>query len=298
VASSRQQGRPSFSPDARLAFNLDRSGALEIWTSDAGGSNATAVTAFGGAWTGSPRWSPDGRLIAFDSHGADGSRIFVGRSDGGPVTPVATGVDDSTMPAWSIDGKWLYFGGRIEGAEQIFKVPVEGGKATQLTRGGGFGPIVATSDGMRIYYTKMTEICSVSTAGHDERCLSGLPVLRPQFSGSWALSPEGVYFIGADMRRPGIDFFAFASGRIVRVVDLPGRPAPWGGPMALSPEGRRSQLDSCTLRLPVSRLEQRSSFQNIRHSILEQPRLHNRYWGCPPCVACLESLMPVGVALS
>jgi len=46
--------------------------------------------------------------------------------------------------------------------------------------------------------------------------------------------------------RPGIDFFDFTSGRVVPVTDLPGRPEPWGGPLALSPDGRRllySQLD-------------------------------------------------------
>ena len=37
------------------------------------------------------------------------------------------------------------------------------------------------------------------------------------------------------------------AGRIVRIVDLTGRPAPWSGALALSPDGRRliyPQLDS------------------------------------------------------
>lgn len=98
------------------------------------------------------------------------------------------------MPAWSIDGKWLFFDARIQGVEQIFKIPKEGGKATQLTSGSGFGPIRASSDGAKVFYTRKTEICSVSTEGHDEQC-APLPVLRPEFCESWTLSPDGLYFI-------------------------------------------------------------------------------------------------------
>jgi hypothetical protein len=74
----------------------------------------------------------------------------------------------------------------------------------------------------------------------------GLPPVNPQFTDAWGLSPTGIYFINPAPPRAGIDFFEFASASIVRVVDLPGRPAPWGGPLAISPDGRRllyPQLD-------------------------------------------------------
>jgi hypothetical protein len=90
------------------------------------------------------------------------------------------------------------------------------------------------------------EMYSVSTVGGDERRVSGLPPLPPQFLDAWALSPTGIYFINPGPPRAGIDFFEFASARIVRLVDLPGRPAPWGGPLAISPDGQRllyPQLD-------------------------------------------------------
>jgi hypothetical protein len=174
------------------------------------------------------------------------SGIYVVRSEGGPHRRVATGVDDSSQPAWSIDGKWLYFGGRIKGVFQIFKVPTEGGAAIQLTsEGGGFAP-QASADGARIYYTSERGIYSVSTAGGDERRVSRLPPPDPQFIDAWGLSPTGIYFINPAPPRAGIDFLEFGSGRIVRIVDLPGRPAPWGGPLAISPDGRRllyPQLD-------------------------------------------------------
>jgi hypothetical protein len=60
------------------------------------------------------------------------------------------------------------------------------------------------------------------------------------------MTAEGVYFINPDPARPRIEFFEFGSTRIVRLVDLPGRPAPWAGALALSHDGGRlvyPQLD-------------------------------------------------------
>jgi dipeptidyl aminopeptidase/acylaminoacyl peptidase len=208
------------------------------WISDADGSNASALTAFGGPLTGSPQWSPDGRLIAFDSRAEGRSNIYMVRADGGQLRRVNTGVSDSSTPIWSIDRKWFIFAATVGGAERIFKIPVEGGAATQITTGEGRNPRVS-SDGRRIYYHRLREvgIWSVSTGGGDERHLSGLPRVPIEFRGSWALSASGVYFINSEPR-PGIDFLDFASGKITRVVDVPGRPAPYTT-LALSPDGRR-----------------------------------------------------------
>ena len=245
ISSSRTQTRPAFSPDGhRLVFDSNRSGTQEVWISDADGSNPVPLTAFGGPQGGTPRWSPDGHSIVFDSHTDRGSSIHVAPAAGGQSRPVNIGIDSST-PAYSKDGRWFYFRGPMGGASQIFKVPIEGGQPIQLTMQGGYAPRRPSVDG-RIYYSREQEIWSVSDAGGDERRLTGIPLRPAEFNDSWGLSATGIYFINPDPPRPGIDFFEFGSARIVRVVDLPGRPAPWGGELALSPDGKRllyPQLD-------------------------------------------------------
>jgi dipeptidyl aminopeptidase/acylaminoacyl peptidase len=195
--------------------------------------------------TGSPKWSPDGRFIAFDSRAEGRANVYVVRPDGAQLRLVTTGVRDSSMPTWSIDGKWLYFVGIVDGAERIFKIPVEDGVATQITKGQGTRPVVS-SDGRRMYYSKRDEIWSVSTGGGDEQRLSGLPPVPEEFLwGGWTLSASGVYFINSKPRL-GIDFLDFRSSRVTRVVDLPGRPTPWTQ-LAISSDGRRllyAQTDS------------------------------------------------------
>ncbi|MGH9530901.1 MAG: hypothetical protein ACRD2Q_00810, partial [Terriglobales bacterium] len=60
---------PQFSPDGRrLVFASDRSGSREIWVCDADGQNAVRLTSMGAYLTGTPRWSPDGTWIVFDSY--------------------------------------------------------------------------------------------------------------------------------------------------------------------------------------------------------------------------------------
>jgi Tol biopolymer transport system component len=249
LSSSKTHGRASFSPDGRrLAFESTRSGTTEVWTSDADGSNATPLTAFGGPWTGHPAWSPDGRQIAFESKAEGRTAIYIVSSEGGPYRRLATGLNESSEPTWSIDGRWLYF----NGGTNLFKVPVEGGASTALTRGHGSSPRMSLLHPSRIYYSRIYRtdndvICSVSAAGGDEQCLSGLPPVRPEFSDSWELARSGVYFVNTTSPRPGIDFFEFASARIVRVLEIAGGPVPWGGRLALSPDGRRllyPQLDA------------------------------------------------------
>src|SRR5262249_33989132 len=129
--------------------------------------------------TGTPRWSPDGRWIAFDSRSNDWGRegnadIYLISAEGGQPRRLTTEPSEDVAPSWSRDGKWIYFGSTRSGSMQIWKVPVEGGQAAvQVTRQGGFEGF-ESKDGKLFYYAKgrnLPGIWQVAVGGGEEEFL-------------------------------------------------------------------------------------------------------------------------------
>ena len=111
---------PRFSPDgAVVAFVVIRPDVTEnvyrsaVWTVPADGSAPAAPLTAGEARDGRPRWSPDGRSLAFCSHrGEKGSQLLVLPMGGGEPRTVATSPEEIDDLAWSPDGRWLAFTAR------------------------------------------------------------------------------------------------------------------------------------------------------------------------------------------
>src|SRR5262249_28078970 len=68
ISSSRNDSQGDFSADGgKIAFISDRTGNPEVWICQSSGMDEMQLTSFGGPEVTTPRWSPDGRWIAFDS---------------------------------------------------------------------------------------------------------------------------------------------------------------------------------------------------------------------------------------
>ncbi len=213
---------PQISPDGKkLAFMSDRSGTMEIWTSDRDGSNAVQLTAVGGA--GTPRWSPDSEWIVFDAAGRSSSRIYkikLGTSEPQLLTPDEF---ENQCPSWSHDGKWVYFASTRSNAYQVWKVPANGGTAVQITKQGGHAAF-ESADGKILYYAKTAyanpEIWQVPAEGGPERLVS--PELRPFTWASWGVTNKGIVFAGpSGTGRPLIRLFELGwSHKMTTLGDL------------------------------------------------------------------------------
>jgi len=105
---------PSFSPDGEtLAFYATASGSQDIWLVPADGSGAPRQLTEGAAEADdprfTPRWSPDGRWIAYISNRADwwDDDVWVVEVDRGGAHRVSDALMASSSPVWSPDGRSL-----------------------------------------------------------------------------------------------------------------------------------------------------------------------------------------------
>jgi Tol biopolymer transport system component len=124
--ASGSQATPDWSPDGHEIVFTDKEGdSQEMRIYDMTTGNVTPVP--GSQGTLSPRWSPDGRMIAAVAAGPDGLRIFDRTSAKWTSFPVK----GAEYPAWSRDGHFIYFLRENQDAG-VYRVQVSSGQVERL----------------------------------------------------------------------------------------------------------------------------------------------------------------------
>jgi Tol biopolymer transport system component len=234
------QRSADISPDGkRIAFESMRSGHDEVWVANLDGSDAVQLSNFH-FWSGTPRWSPDGRTIVFDSRtpGKPAPALYLVDPATARPRQVSTNGMPAAGPSWSADGKWIYFQSQSpDPAERdaIYRVPPQGGTPERVAQARGVRA-QESRDGKLLYFTvgqyDAAVINVLDLAAGEQRALDGIPKLG--CANDWVLTSRGIYFVDFG-KQPGIDFFDFSSHRVTKKIPLDKQPFWWGG-LSLSPD--------------------------------------------------------------
>ncbi|WP_433974516.1 winged helix-turn-helix domain-containing protein [Tunturiibacter lichenicola] len=238
IVSSAEQESASISPDGRrITFESDRSGALEIWVCDSDGSNVLQLTSFGDRTTGSPRWSPDGGLIAFDSRFGGESNLYTVDPAGGVPVKLDIDVPDKSQPSWSPDGKWIYFTqGEDFGEPSVWRAPSRGGHAVQVASAPAAVPF-ASSEDQYVYFFRSKKLWRMMPDGSSPEEVKGMAELS--FQGTeWFPTKAGIYFMSHENGKATIELYDIKTQKISPVFSLEKSPPYWVGAMPVSPDGK------------------------------------------------------------
>src|SRR6266550_8106897 len=126
TAQTRMLRTPTVSK-TQIAFAY----ANNIWTVDKSGGLARRITSFQGA-TENPKFSPDGKLIAFSAQYAGNVDVYVVPADGGEPKRLTWHPGADQVQGWTADGKAIVFSSSRatwapSGAPRFWTVSADGG---------------------------------------------------------------------------------------------------------------------------------------------------------------------------
>src|SRR3954465_2149287 len=129
--------------------------ANNIWTVGRDGGLARRITSFQGT-TESPKFSPDGKLIAFSAQYSGNTDVYVVPADGGEPKRLTWHPGADVVQGWTPDGKSIVFNSSRatwapSAAPRFWTVPVDGGVETPMPLPRAYmGKI--SPDGRRVAY--------------------------------------------------------------------------------------------------------------------------------------------------
>jgi dipeptidyl aminopeptidase/acylaminoacyl peptidase len=199
------------SPDSKelvyarnMEKNPERSTNSDLYLVPLTGGEAKRITSRTGADT-SPKFSPDGRYIAYRSQSRNGYESdlwelwLYDRATGTSRRIAADFLDGISEVAWTSDSKSLIADAPLKGKNALYEITVDG-RATLLDKSGSAGSMDVSPDSKTIYFSMSTlrrpaDIYSLTRNGKLTKLTRENDALLAQFAMG---STEDVWWEGAD----------------------------------------------------------------------------------------------------
>jgi TolB protein len=170
----------------RIAYVVKRGARYELQIADADGANEQAMLVSNEPII-SPKWSPDGKRIAYVSFQNKKPIVYVQDIEVPKQNVVANFKGSNSAPAWSPDGRTLAVSLSRDGNTSLYLINPDGSSLRRLTSSGGIDTEPCFSpDGRTIYFTSdrggSPQIYRMSSSGGEAQ--------RVTFEGSYNVSPR------------------------------------------------------------------------------------------------------------
>jgi len=232
--------------NGRIAFTMqNESGTFHVFTMNPDGSGVVQVTtdpATGAVTDRNPRWSPDGKRIAFSSDRDGDFDIWVVDANGSGLRQVTgMGADGNldVFPAWTADGQQIVFQRRFSDGIWVTDANAGGGERKLAD---GFVP-GTSSRGRKVVYTAPDGDLRVLNL--DDGTTRRLDGTTFDAEANWSPTGNDLVFSGTS---PGEDYFdtyiMHADGTRLRQLNDTNSNSQEGSPV-WSPDGTRIAIATC-----------------------------------------------------
>jgi Tol biopolymer transport system component len=218
TASAGRAWDPDVAPHGGLVYVSDQSGWPEVWVKPEGGEPAP-VTQLAASYAHVPRWSPDGRRIAFIAARDSQTDLYTINADGSGLSRLTRDGAAKRSPVWDADGRSLVYVEQRGPAFRLMRVAAAGGEPVPAPGGAGFRALRPGWDGA-FYGLKAGDprLWRLPHAGGVATLAS--PTFRIDDS-RWATGPQGVYQMrGVGTAAPSLWLLPW-SGAERKLADLP-----------------------------------------------------------------------------
>jgi len=189
---------PSFSPDGERIVFYAWEGWPQgngLWTLKVDGTDPRLVLRDGEARY--PRWSPDGKLVAYAARNS----VHVISANGGDPHKL---VDGSMQPSWSPDSQRLVFKGCQGYACGLYLINIDGSGKARLTTTADDAVPAWSPDGGKVAFACKAgdtwDICTVNNDGSDRKSLTA-DNPENDVNPAWLPDSSGIVFLSARQGR-------------------------------------------------------------------------------------------------